>query len=236
VSHRSAAEIASQFALDPSGSVAQQRPNSYYSHVTGDLYVVLGVVRDADDAELRRAYEYKLAEAQRAGGVKLAQEIDRAYSILRNPASRRRYDLHGFVEPPRAAPEAFSKPVPFRAWSPDGTPTGTRRGVSGGGIRKWLLAVAVVVLAGVAIGIAIHAHTKRTSTIHRIVPRGGHVRVICEPGPGLAGYSFKATSGSNVYCRNGAVPRFERLPKHAKHHAGRKAGSKAGGVDTQARH
>jgi molecular chaperone DnaJ len=67
-----------------------------------DYYVVLGVDRNADDAELKRAYRElarmyhpDLNPDQRAS--EKFKEANEAYAVLSDPRSRARYDRHGFV-------------------------------------------------------------------------------------------------------------------------------------------
>jgi molecular chaperone DnaJ len=71
-----------------------------------DYYDVLGVSRDADDAELKRAYR-NLARAHhpdRNSGDKKAEdrfkEISEAYSVLSDPEKRAQYDRFGTVAGP----------------------------------------------------------------------------------------------------------------------------------------
>jgi molecular chaperone DnaJ len=65
-----------------------------------DLYTVLGVARDASDAEIKRAFR-KLAQQTHpdvnadAGADGRFKEINEAYQVLSDPQRRQRYDMFG---------------------------------------------------------------------------------------------------------------------------------------------
>src|SRR5678815_2507747 len=65
-----------------------------------DLYSVLGVGRDASDAEIKRAFR-KLAQQthpdvnQEAGADERFKEINQAYQVLSDPQRRQAYDMFG---------------------------------------------------------------------------------------------------------------------------------------------
>lgn len=67
----------------------------------GDLYAVLGIRNDADDAEIKRAYrrlarEYHPdARPDDADAEARFKEISTAYAVLGDPEKRRRYDTFG---------------------------------------------------------------------------------------------------------------------------------------------
>ena len=70
---------------------------------TVDFYAVLGVAREADEAEIKKAYR-KLAmehHPDRNNGDKAAEEkfkeIAEAYEVLRDPDKRAAYDRHGIA-------------------------------------------------------------------------------------------------------------------------------------------
>lgn len=95
-----------------------------------DPYRVLGVTPDTGADEVRSAYQRELATAARHGALQRAQEVDRAWSVLSDPARLRRYERLGDdARPPRLAPDdryTASRAVPFRAWAPtEGPPTST---------------------------------------------------------------------------------------------------------------
>jgi len=65
-----------------------------------DLYVVLGVARDASDAEIKRAFR-KLAQQTHpdvnanVGADARFKEINEAYQVLSDPQRRQAYDMFG---------------------------------------------------------------------------------------------------------------------------------------------
>ena len=63
-----------------------------------DLYDVLGVTRDASEADLKRAYQRKARELHpdtTNGDEEAFKELNAAYEILRNPQARSNYDRYG---------------------------------------------------------------------------------------------------------------------------------------------
>ena len=73
-----------------------------------DYYEVLGVAKDADDVELKRAfpelarkYHPDLNPGERA--AEKFKEANEAYAVLSDPKARKRYDRYGFssVDPER---------------------------------------------------------------------------------------------------------------------------------------
>lgn len=64
---------------------------------TRDLYEILGVGREASDAEIKRAYRTKArSHHPDAGGEEEAfKELTTAYEVLKNPQARANYDRYG---------------------------------------------------------------------------------------------------------------------------------------------
>ena len=86
-----------------------------------DLYAVLGVTREADQAEIRAAFR-RLARAyhpDRAPGSESRMvAINHAYAVLGDPERRRRYDvLHRAAPLPDRAPSDAAPPTEAPPWS-----------------------------------------------------------------------------------------------------------------------
>jgi molecular chaperone DnaJ len=102
-----------------------------------DLYVVLGVARDAPDAEIKRAYR-RLAQQwhpdvnQDAGAELRFKEISEAYQVLSDPQRRQAYDMFGTTGPAGEAggfgAGGFGNFSDIFDAFFGGTQTGTRRG------------------------------------------------------------------------------------------------------------
>lgn len=62
-----------------------------------DLYEVLGVSRDASDADIKKAYRRKATEhhPDRGGDEEAFKELTAAYEVLKNPEARANYDRYG---------------------------------------------------------------------------------------------------------------------------------------------
>ena len=62
-----------------------------------DLYEILDVSRDADDAEIKRAYRRRARELHpdAGGDEEEFKELTTAYEVLKNPAARANYDRFG---------------------------------------------------------------------------------------------------------------------------------------------
>jgi molecular chaperone DnaJ len=62
-----------------------------------DLYEILGVSRDATDAEIKRAYRRRARELHpdAGGDEEQFKELTTAYEVLRNPQARQNYDRYG---------------------------------------------------------------------------------------------------------------------------------------------
>lgn len=71
-----------------------------------DLYDVLGVARDATEADLKRAYQRRARELHpdtQSGDEESFKELTAAYEVLRNPQARANYDRYGDPRGPGGA-------------------------------------------------------------------------------------------------------------------------------------
>ncbi|MBV9292118.1 MAG: matrixin family metalloprotease [Frankiales bacterium] len=80
-----------------------------------DPYFVLGLRSDASDEQIKAAWEQRVTAAMQGNNLRLAQTIDAAYEVLRDPVRRRNYDRTGIVVP--AARPALSAPAPAEQFS-----------------------------------------------------------------------------------------------------------------------
>jgi len=67
-----------------------------------DYYEVLGVAKNADDADLKRAYRDKARQyhpdiSDQVGAEDRFKEVNEAYAVLSDPHRRARYDRYGFA-------------------------------------------------------------------------------------------------------------------------------------------
>src|SRR3990172_2100582 len=69
-----------------------------------DLYEALGVNRDAEPADLKKAFRKRAKKAHPDAGGKPGEfeALNRAFLILPDPELRKRYDETGTVEEPKA--------------------------------------------------------------------------------------------------------------------------------------
>ena len=75
-----------------------------------DFYEVLGVPRNASDAEIKRAFrklafQYHPDRNKELGAEEKFKEINEAYQILSDPEKRHRYDRYGRVDVERGFPD-----------------------------------------------------------------------------------------------------------------------------------
>lgn len=65
------------------------------------LYTTLGLTRNATEQDIKRSYRLLAVEKHpdKGGDAAAFQQINHAYSVLSNPASKRQYDLSGSEEP-----------------------------------------------------------------------------------------------------------------------------------------
>lgn len=177
-----------------------------------DPYALLGVPRTVGAAELRRAYEMKLAEASRHGALKRAQALDRAYVLLKDDRKRALYDRHGVEEPlPRLHPmQRYAPPaaVPFRQWSPaDVTPSRASGGAPCQERRTGRrVAVALALLGALSWGS--YAVTQWRADRAADPAADQQIEVFCDPTPTAPGYVYRSVQGAAVSCDNGAVARW----------------------------
>ncbi len=75
-----------------------------------DFYDILGVSRQANDAELKKAYKKASMEhhPDRGGDEAKFKEINEAYSTLKDPNKRQMYDQYGTADPQQQGPQGFN--------------------------------------------------------------------------------------------------------------------------------
>jgi signal peptidase I len=79
-----------------------------------DPYAVLGVPRNASDAQIRYAYRQAIRSTEAGGSVEVKErldELEEAYKVLSDPRKRRAYDGHPVSTLPEAEP-ASAPPLP----------------------------------------------------------------------------------------------------------------------------
>ena len=81
-----------------------------------DYYEILGVDRNANDDELKKAYrrlarqyhpDLQSTEQQKRVAEEKFKEVNEAYEALSDPEKRRRYDLFGHEAAGKGGPEGF---------------------------------------------------------------------------------------------------------------------------------
>ncbi|XP_066576794.1 dnaJ homolog subfamily B member 14 isoform X2 [Amia ocellicauda] len=103
-----------------------------------DYYEVLGVTKEANEEELKKAYR-KLAlkfhpdKNQAPGATDAFKKIGNAYAVLSNPEKRRQYDLTGGEDPAAAAQQGRSGFDFHRGFEADITPEDLFNMFFGGG-------------------------------------------------------------------------------------------------------
>ena len=114
--HREAGTAPYPAELNATQSIREETPLASQDWVDKDFYKILGVAKDASDADIKKAYR-KLARQHHpdtnAGDVaseKKFKDISEAYSVLSDPDERQQYDairaMGGAPGSPRAAPAA----------------------------------------------------------------------------------------------------------------------------------
>lgn len=179
---------------------------------------MLGVPRDAGTDDLRWAYERELAAAARHGALRRAQEVDRAWSVLRDAGSRARYDRDGQVNRlPRLSPDerfVASRSVPFRAWSPaEGPPAPAYRGgcpPPSRSRRPLLVLLLLLTLLSLASWLRFASA--------ELWPRGAGsetattVEVACPASPAAPATTYVAPAAAAHTCPGGVQPTVRQLP------------------------
>ncbi len=103
-----------------------------------DYYTILGVKRDADEGEIKKAYRRlamshhpdRVPAAEKSAAEEKFKEITEAYEVLRDPERRATYDRYGEAGLKRGAGSgaswAGSTPSSAAPTVPDGSATAAR--------------------------------------------------------------------------------------------------------------
>lgn len=182
-----------------------------------DPYRVLGVTPATSAEQVRSAYQSELATAARHGALQRAQEVDRAWSVLSDPARLRRYERLGAdARAPRLAPDdryTASRAVRFRSWVPlEGPPPSTQVPDSAAGRpSSWSRAVLVLlVLAGLLSAASWLQHGLGSSD-----PDGAAVRTVevtCGPTATAPASTWTGPETAVPACPAGATTQVRALP------------------------
>ncbi len=177
-------------------------------------YEILGVPQQASADDITAAYRRELTTAARLGALKTAQEVDRAYTLLRDPGRRSLYDRHRVShELTREHPlQRYAPPraVPFRTWSPAaddhaaGRPPSWPPPASTARTVVVLALVSLLVSAGGWLAQGLRSRDSTTSW----------VRSDCPATASTAAYSFTTPAGTPVRCTDGSTPTTTGLPQH----------------------
>lgn len=177
-------------------------------------YQVLGVAEQASADDITAAYRRELTTAARLGALKTAQDVDRAYTLLRDPGRRSLYDRHGVAhELTREHPlQRYAPPraVPFRSWSPPADDRAAPRPPPCPPRASTARTVVVLTL----VSLLVSAGAWLAQGLRSRDPVTGWVRSDCPATTSTAAYSFTAPSGTPVRCTDGSAPTTTELPQH----------------------
>lgn len=168
------------------------------------MYALLGVAPDATTADIRWAYEREINRAHRAGAIRHAEELSKAFDTLSDLRRRELYDRHGLTPVRERSPGAAPPPPPWRiAQHTDGRRQTQPR-------PRWRIRVMSIFALGVAAGIAVTVVMVHSAARGSIRPAVTNVEapqeILCQPAAGSAGYVYTTRPGERPTCTNGAVP------------------------------